>query len=33
MTRKIFIRSCMTLGVIVLFAATAAAQTTQQTSR
>ena len=32
MTRKIFIRSCMTLGLIVLFAATAAAQTTQQTA-
>lgn len=32
MTRKIFIRSCMTLGLIGLFAATAAAQTTQQTT-
>ena len=32
MTRKIFIRSCMTLGLVGLFAATAAAQTTQQTT-
>jgi len=32
MTLKFFIRSCMTLGLVVLFAATAAAQTTQQTA-
>jgi LPXTG-motif cell wall-anchored protein len=32
MTRKILIRSCMALGVMLLLASTAAAQTTQQTA-
>jgi LPXTG-motif cell wall-anchored protein len=32
MTLKLFVRSCLTLGLIGLFAATAAAQTTQQTT-